>query len=53
MFKRLISKFSSLFISGSATFYMRVFLLTLVLIATLAMSGTALAFGPMPGNVGG
>lgn len=53
MFKKMISKLTTLFISGSTTFYMRVFLLTLVLIATLAMSGTALAFGPMPGNVGG
>ena len=53
MFKKFIARFTNLFISGSATFYMRVFLLTLVLIASLALSGTALAFGPMPGNVGG
>jgi hypothetical protein len=53
MFKKVIARFTNLFISGSATFYMRVFLLTVVLIASLALSGTALAFGPMPGNVGG
>ena len=37
MFKKMISKLTTLFISGSTTFYMRVFLLTLVLIATLAI----------------
>lgn len=53
MFAKAMQKTKEIVLSGKFNLYIRIVILTLVLVSTLTMSGTALAFGPMPGGVGG